>query len=227
MMAPSTRLAAGQCGARYHKGRPARVNDSTCMWTASHTSLGDDEVLKAEFHFQNTALTVGDVISGWKNSEQFRSFFIAELASSPFKAFFWETPPIRGKGLKEKYEHVVVRSDLLGETVADPRAFESEFRRIGGQPVATFRNLGGDALLIAPRGVADKAAYGHLATFLRLAPPAQQHALYEALGAAVARELARTSNPIWISTSGLGVPWLHIRLDARPKYYSYTPYRIA
>jgi hypothetical protein len=31
--------------------------------------------------------------------------------------------------------------------------------------------------------------------------------------------------PLWISTSGLGVYWLHVRLDARPKYYTYAPFR--
>jgi len=37
---------------------------------------------------------------------------------------------------------------------------------------------------------------------------------------------ARLSDrPLWVSTSGLGVAWLHVRLDARPKYYQYTPYR--
>ncbi|MDF9799652.1 hypothetical protein OKW21_004915 [Catalinimonas alkaloidigena] len=28
-----------------------------------------------------------------------------------------------------------------------------------------------------------------------------------------------------MSTSGLGVYWLHIRLDSRPKYYQFDPYR--
>ena len=29
---------------------------------------------------------------------------------------------------------------------------------------------------------------------------------------------------LWISTSGLGVSWLHIRLDSIPKYYNYKEY---
>ena len=31
--------------------------------------------------------------------------------------------------------------------------------------------------------------------------------------------------PIWLSTAGMGVPWLHVRLDSRPKYYAFGPYR--
>lgn len=30
---------------------------------------------------------------------------------------------------------------------------------------------------------------------------------------------------VWLSTCGTGVAWLHIRLDSRPKYYTYTPYK--
>lgn len=33
--------------------------------------------------------------------------------------------------------------------------------------------------------------------------------------------------PIWLNTAGAGVPWLHIRLDSRPKYYRYQPYTLA
>ena len=30
---------------------------------------------------------------------------------------------------------------------------------------------------------------------------------------------------VWLSTSGLGVPWLHVRLDSEPKYYTWTEYK--
>jgi hypothetical protein len=33
-----------------------------------------------------------------------------------------------------------------------------------------------------------------------------------------------SDTPTWLSTAGLGVIWLHLRLDSRPKYYSYRPY---
>ncbi len=31
--------------------------------------------------------------------------------------------------------------------------------------------------------------------------------------------------PVWLSTAGAGVSWLHVRLDTRPKYYHHGPYR--
>ncbi len=32
---------------------------------------------------------------------------------------------------------------------------------------------------------------------------------------------------IWMSTCRIGIYWLHLRLDTKPKYYTYTPYREA
>ncbi|MGB1216866.1 MAG: DUF6940 family protein [Saprospiraceae bacterium] len=30
---------------------------------------------------------------------------------------------------------------------------------------------------------------------------------------------------MWLSTAGLGVYWLHIRMDNRPKYYKHKAYK--
>ena len=31
-------------------------------------------------------------------------------------------------------------------------------------------------------------------------------------------------SPRWLSTSGLGISYLHVRIDKRPKYYSHQEY---
>ena len=104
----------------------------------------------------------------------------------------------------------------------EPGAFADHFKP--GQPVAIFVNLGRDALLVAPAPLGPPGAYAHLAAFARHAPASQQDALWRAVGDAVAGRLS--TEPLWLSTSGLGVGWLHVRLDERPKYYAYAPYRI-
>ena len=50
----------------------------------------------------------------------------------------------------------------------------------------------------------------------------QQHALWQSVGEAMARRVG--AKPVWLSTAGAGVSWLHVRLDDRPKYYGYVPY---
>ena len=33
------------------------------------------------------------------------------------------------------------------------------------------------------------------------------------------------ARPVWLSTAGGGVDWLHVRLDDRPKYYRHREWR--
>jgi len=79
--------------------------------------------------------------------------------------------------------------------------------------------------MVVPCPIAEPSAYGHLAAFVRQAPEPQWHALWQTVGAAMTRRIG--SRPVWLSTAGAGVSWLHVRLDDRPKYYGYAPYRSA
>ena len=74
-----------------------------------------------------------------------------------------------------------------------------------------------------PRG--DLDAYGHLAAFVRGAPDSQRDGLWRSVASAMRRRV--NAKPVWLSTAGDGVAWLHVRLDDRPKYYAFTPYRRA
>lgn len=76
--------------------------------------------------------------------------------------------------------------------------------------------------------------YAHLAAFLRRAPRAQVRELWRKLGQGVESALSlpgsgsgERGRPLWVSTNGLGVPWLHIRLDTSPKYYNHALWRMA
>ena len=65
--------------------------------------------------------------------------------------------------------------------------------------------------------------YPHLAVFLRKADRQQQRSLWQKTAQEMLRHIG--DRPTWLSTAGGGVAWLHIRLDSRPKYYSFAPYR--
>lgn len=91
--------------------------------------------------------------------------------------------------------------------------------------IVLFENLGKDALLAVPAPLTASSSYDHLATFIRSAPEPQKHALFRRLGRTL--QSVVSDSPIWVSTAGAGVAWLHVRLDTRPKYYAYTSYREA
>ena len=59
--------------------------------------------------------------------------------------------------------------------------------------------------------------------FLRDAPKTQVDAFWRSVGRAMHDRVSST--PTWLSTAGMGVSWLHLRLDSRPKYYRHEPYK--
>jgi len=77
--------------------------------------------------------------------------------------------------------------------------------------------------LVVPRPLGQPSAYGHIASFVREAPEAQKHLLWRLVGSLMEHQLGR--DPVWLSTAGAGVSWLHVRMDQRPKYYGHAPYR--
>jgi len=169
-------------------------------------------------------LSWSDVVDRWQDDKCFRSFFISILSDAPFPAYFWETPPVTRATIDREFEFVLVDSPQLVGACPDQRAFASHFASAQpGASVIEFSNLGGDAALVVPCPRGPLSAYSQMSTFARLAPDEQQHQLWAVVGATLEQQLG--TQPVWLSTSGLGVYWLHIRLDSRPKYYTHYPYR--
>jgi hypothetical protein len=173
------------------------------------------------------SLSCAEVFNAWRSDEAFRAFYTGVLARAPLEAYRWETPAIAGPTLARPFECVLVDEPGLVASDADPSPFAEHIEgpnsaSAGDGGVARFANLGGDAVLIVPRELGPRSAYGHLAAFTRNAPLEQQHELWRSVGSEM---LARVGDrPVWLSTAGLGVPWLHVRLDDRPKYYAYAAY---
>lgn len=165
-----------------------------------------------------------EVAQAWQQDEGFRDEYTRRLAEHPHDAFAWETVPSSATTSQRSFEDVIVHSPALARVSPDPAPFQARFAAaIDG--ICTFQNLGGDARLIAPAPLVADDCYTHLATFVRRAPREQVHALWREVGRAVAEHWQSSSDVIWVSTAGLGVHWLHVRLDRRPKYYRHAPFR--
>ena len=166
--------------------------------------------------------TQAEVVAGWRREEDFRERFGRMLAAMPYDAFRWETPAMTAGSGERPFECVVLDSPRL-DRPADVTAFAEPLARAAAGPVAVFGNLGGDATMVVPRPLGPHAAYAHLAVFLRSAPATQRQALWTEIGDLLTTRLG--DRPLWLSTAGGAVPWLHVRLDTRPKYYGHRPYR--
>jgi hypothetical protein len=160
-------------------------------------------------------MTFSQVISLWWDDKAFVAEWVAQLAAIPFDAYCLETPPLTKPVLSKSFECVFVESPALARLKADSGPFQEHFRKSGGS--VAFPSLGKDALLVTPCPVSDATCYTHLACFLRSATREESDQLWKAVALALDDQLADA--PLWLSTAGLGVSWLHVRLDTRPKYY--------
>jgi hypothetical protein len=191
------------------------------MWRF-HTSRISACIVHATLSHGGHALTCADLLTAWRRDASFRAFWAGALREVPFDAWCLELPPLTADSRNRKFECVCVESPALARTTPDPAPFAQYFEADPGCEVAVFENLGKDALMLAPCPRASAGAYTHLATFVRSAPPAQVDALWRRAAEVLDQRIEQA--PVWFSTAGLGVFWLHLRLDARPKYYRYRPY---
>ncbi|MEM7039562.1 MAG: hypothetical protein AAF570_21485, partial [Bacteroidota bacterium] len=185
-----------------------------------------ENVLKIKLSHDEQILSFQDVIDLWMSEPEFRTFYALQLAGAPFEAFFWEHPPLQAHTLDAPYECVLVNSQNLPRLRANARAFSEHFEG-ASDAVVHFANMSGDAHLIVPvpgNAATDLIRYPHIAAFVRNAPQAQIDLLFQTLAFQFDLRLAMGGTH-WLNTAGMGVPWLHVRVDTRPKYYRFTPYK--
>ncbi len=194
------------------------------MYGSDVKQLDDGRVLRFRMLRDGEPLSWSDVVDQWQSDQSFRCFFMSVLTDAPFPAYFWETPPVTSATFDRDFEFVLVDSQQLAGVRTNQQAFANHFASaLPGASVIEFSNLGGDATLVVPCPRGPLSAYSQISAFMRQAPDDQQHQLWTLVGAALERQLG--AQPVWLSTSGLGVYWLHIRFDSEPKYYTYEPYR--
>jgi len=152
-------------------------------------------------------------------------------ACPSYDAFFFETKGASYNNVSEKqFEFILVNSHSfkVAEANPDPNTFK-EYLNCGESMVCSFWNLGGTAKLIAPRqqNGEDLKKYSHLAIYLR---DALEEEVVQIWGRVTDDYLIclkeRGGEPVWLSTSGLGISWLHFRLDHRPKYYTFREFQM-
>jgi hypothetical protein len=115
---------------------------------------------------------------------------------------------------------------------ADSHAFAEHFG-CSDENACVFDNLSGSATLVAPKppiilGEEDVNSYkyGHIAAFVRTAPTNQIVQVWRLVAQTFQEQLLKQKDrTVWFSTAGTGIAWLHFRLDDRPKYYLYRPFK--
>ena len=158
-----------------------------------------------------------------ESDTDFADWYSGELGAFEAAAFYWELLPLTSATLDDDAEFVLIEAPVLAGMPVERAPFARYFEEAPDEEVIVFPNLGGDAVLVVPCPRGPDEHYPHLAAFLRGADKEQVRALWRKTAEEMLRSIGE--RPVWLSTAGGGVAWLHIRLDSRPKYYSYAPYR--
>jgi hypothetical protein len=192
------------------------------FWTSTHERLSPSRAVRRTAADASGPLSSGAVLRLLADSTDFRAWFTSMLLQDAPDAFRWETPALSLETLSRPFECVLIDDPRLQRT-AEPLAFATYFQGRHAETYAlSVPNLGCTSELIVPRGIASPATYVHLASFLRGAPASQIDALWRCAAETVLRDLS--DRPLWLSTAGAGVAWLHVRVDRVPKYYWHRPY---
>lgn len=189
-------------------------------WTSTHEPLPIGRVTRRTIADASGPLSFAAVLRQLADSADFRAWFTSMLLQDAPAAFRWETPAVSIGTQSRPFECVLVDDPRL-QRPPEPQAFASYFRGRDAD-VLSVPNLGRTSELVVPRGIASEEAYVHLASFLRAAPHTQVDALWRCVADTVLRSLS--DRPLWLSTAGAGVAWLHVRIDRVPKYYWHRPY---
>lgn len=196
------------------------------MFDATVDTIDPNRITRYTLTRDAAPLSFSDVLDLWQKDANFRNYFTQLLADSPFAAYRWETPALTTSNAIQAFQFVLLNAPGFCARKTDRTAFDSYFTADDtDHGVVAFANLGGDATLVVPSPRMTVEAYGHLAAFIRLAPKPQIDALWRIVSNAVKTRIGRS--PLWISTAGGGVAWLHVRIDSHPKYYGYSPYTTA
>ena len=167
------------------------------------------------------------LIDGTHFGQQFKIELTQFLTEYKFD-FFFECPPITSEGYirdTTEFEFSLIRSDAFKGLNTDLDTFSNNFRSTSGD-IAVFPNLSGDAQLVSPKPLSNSnpMIYSHFANFLRNGDKSQVLLLWESIGNEMKRLLSSSDSKVYLSTSGLGVSYLHVRLSKTPKYYQCKRY---
>lgn len=181
-----------------------------------------ENVLRFKLKQEGKFLSFQEVFELWKMSPEFINFYTSLLKSEEYSGLFWEHPPLTLLDLSQEYECIIYRSNSFDKRLVDEQAFQ-DFIQLDDLAVS-FSNLGKNATLIVPTKQIEAASYKHFGVFLEQAKEEQILTLFQEVGKIILEEI-KEKERVWLNTSGLGVLWLHIRLDTIPKYYKTKRYK--
>lgn len=167
-----------------------------------------------KFNLSNEEFWTTMSIPNSEPAKKLRNNFAESLKNIHYEFGFMEFPIY--EATKQTTFLIIDASNKFKNKIHDSSVFNSYFTN--DKLCITTLNLKKDALMVIPTINGGNTNYLNILSFIRTANYKQIDALLCELGIQVCKQI-KINKPIYVSTHGLGVYWLHIRIENTPKYY--------
>jgi len=131
--------------------------------------------------------------------------------------YFWRTS-VQSNKKDLVYKEEFIEDERLLKAKEDLKPFAEHLDKNKDEKYAiSFPNLSGDTILVVPIPRKSKI-FTNMFYFMNNASEIQKKELWKKV-ALEARKFIEKNENVWISTHGLGVNYLHVRICITPKYY--------
>lgn len=129
--------------------------------------------------------------------------------------FIWNTSVIKNNGNSKFIEKFLIHPKL--PTEQNYNSFKSYIEQSKNKYVVSFYNLNKDTLLVIPIPRKNKN-YSTIKDFCDNASVTQKKYFWKTVSKLI-KNYIKKHKYVWVSAHGLGVPYMHIRISNKPKYY--------
>jgi len=183
------------------------------------------------FTNSNQKLTYQEFINLLKSKDkEFLKIFRETLnnATDELSAYFWECIPVSNKTIDKEFEFVATKNEELEKITQNYSAFQGYINQALNNYVTSFLSLHKNATLIIPipkNNANGEVNYKNLKEFTANSSLEQWEEFWQKVGEEMEESLFRANGATrWLSTSGLNVYYLHVRINNSPKHYVYEEY---
>ena len=149
------------------------------------------------------------ILKKWESGE------FPQIPNNIKEPFLWRTSAINNKKDLDFKQEFTEDIRLKSHNRQDLKTFSKHFQK--NKYAVSFPNLSGDTILVVPQPRSGKK-FTNIYHFMKNASQIQQKELWK-LVARETRKMLKKYDNIWVSSHGLGVDYLHIRICSYPKYY--------
>lgn len=206
------------------------------MFSFKSKKVGENSIRYCFTNKKNRYLSYKNFIENLlQENENFLKVFFESLEDATWELdnYFWECIPVSRETIDKRFEFVVTKSISLERNEKRDQeflTFKDHLVKSEDDHVTSFLNLGKDAILIVPIpkriNKRNFVQYKNISQFIMNSHkfPDQQISFWKEVAIRLNENL-KDNIPLWLSTDGLGVNYLHVRIDFSPKYYSWKEYR--